>query len=144
ALVQVKLVDVEGVPVRAKKVRLEVTGAKPVEPAATDANGVALFRVTCNAPGTVTVRAFVDDVATALATSSLPVMELKPMLSKVQQPVVKERRQVPITVTLISGYVATEPFVHGDVIDSSGALVSAFLLPISDKNGKSVASGTFS
>jgi uncharacterized protein YfaS (alpha-2-macroglobulin family) len=142
--VQVKLVDIEGVPVRNRQVRLEVEGAKTPKPVNTDANGVALFRLIARSPEDgILVSAFLSDVDKALAQSSATVLERKAMTSKVEQPVVHERRRVSIQVNIQSGYEPTEQFVHGDVVDSSGALVSAFLVPITHEGSRTVARGDF-
>lgn len=142
ALVNLKLVDVEDVPVRRKAVRVRVEPSGQRLDGRTDDSGVALFSIPTTAPQTK-VLAFVDEVAAALDTATLTVLPDKAMVSKVAVPVVRERARVPIEVRIARGFVPTEAVLHGDVVDSSGALVSAFLLPITTEQGQAVARGSF-
>jgi len=65
------------------------------------------------------------------------------MFGDVAAPVVTERAKTPIEVKFPSNYVPSEKVVHADVVDSSGALIHSFLVPITKEHGEWVAKGTF-
>ncbi len=142
AKLQLKLVDLDGLPVKQKSVRLEVAGGKAPQPKRTDDSGVASFDLVMSREG-LEVAAYLEDVAAPVASTYLPVIEAKPMLSKVHTPLVRERRKVSIEVKLERGYTPVEAVVHGDVVDSSGALVGAFLLPLVPEGKHWAARGSF-
>lgn len=65
------------------------------------------------------------------------------MFADVPLTVVSERAKTPIEIKFPSQYNPAEKVVHADVVDSSGALIHSFLVPISYSGGEWVAKGFF-
>lgn len=65
------------------------------------------------------------------------------MFADVPLAVVSEKAKTPIEIKFPSQYMPAEKVVHADVVDSSGALIHSFLVPITFSGGEYVAKGTF-
>jgi hypothetical protein len=138
-VLSVRLQDPDGVPVRDKLLRLQA-GEQRLE-ARTDQGGVALFRLRMPAQ-TLELEVQADDVPGPLCRTRAELLERKPLRASVEQPVVRERRPIPLRVTFAPDFVPVERVVHVDVTDSSGALVGGFALPIHRTPAGPVAAGT--
>jgi hypothetical protein len=62
------------------------------------------------------------------------------MFADIASPTVIEKAKTPVEIRFPSQYLPAEKVVHADVVDSSGALIHSFLVPI---GGDGVARGTF-
>ncbi len=65
------------------------------------------------------------------------------MFADVPLALVKEKADTPVEVRFPSQYAPAEKVVHADVVDSSGALIHSFLVPVSKDGGAWVARGSF-
>jgi len=65
------------------------------------------------------------------------------MFADIPVPSVVERAATPIEVRFPSSWAPAEKVVHADVVDSSGALIHAFLLPIAKQGTTWIAKGSF-
>ena len=65
------------------------------------------------------------------------------MFADVPLTVVSEKAKTPVEIKFPSQYIPAEKVVHADVVDSSGALIHSFLVPVSLSGGEWVARGTF-
>ncbi|MBI2393139.1 MAG: hypothetical protein HYV09_26375 [Deltaproteobacteria bacterium] len=65
------------------------------------------------------------------------------MFADIAAPMVTEKAKTPVEIKFPSQYVPAEKVVHADVVDSSGALIHSFLVPITKEKGEWVASGSF-
>lgn len=142
ARVQIKVVDVDKAPVPNLAVTLRQEEPARRFQVKTDAFGVALFKVPLRQEDTC-LDAYLKGVERALASECLYASPERQMISTIQTPLVQERRQVPIEVRLHGRYQPTEAVVHADVVDSSGALVHAFDLPLRKEARGYVARGHF-
>ena len=141
----VRVVDLDGVPQRDRKVVLEVPSGQALE-RKTDEGGIARF--TFAAPGLdadndSSLAARIDDVRDPIATTTLPLEEPLPMRSSVEDTVVVEGIDVPVEVAFPLDVVPIERVVHGDVVDSSGTLIQSFTIPIAWEGKRRIAKGTF-
>jgi uncharacterized protein YfaS (alpha-2-macroglobulin family) len=138
----VRLTDPDGIPVRGKTLSLEGDGDKIKLERTTDEGGVVLFKFPMPAHRIqVTVRS--ADVTDPLFTRWIEYMAKKPMLSTLPNPVVKERRRIPIVVTFDKDFLPVERVVHGDVTDYSGAVTGGFKVRIRKIRGSYQARGSF-
>ncbi|MEM1415547.1 MAG: MG2 domain-containing protein [Myxococcota bacterium] len=131
----VRIVDLDAVPVRDASVDLGV-GRRRLR-ATTDADGIGAFRFPAPAEG-LELEAFVADVSEAVAERWLRVEEPLPMRSSVPETVVPEDTALEVEVSFPTGTRPAESVVHADLVDSSGAILGSFLLPIEGE----VARGT--
>jgi hypothetical protein len=136
-----KVSDLDGVPLRNGEVQLVVDGASP-RTATTDAAGMARFSLEMgNRNGQVELR--IADVAKPIARTTLVWTAPKSMRSHIPEPVISEGAEATVVVRFPSNIVPVEQVVHLDVVDTSGALVNAVLLPIVQEDGAPVARGSF-
>lgn len=127
--VALRLTDVNSVIQRAKPVSLRGCGQSLR--ARTDDTGVAHFRFAmpyahCE------VEAFAIDARGAIAHVSVPLTRVRPMQSRVLEERLREREPVTIDVRFPADIVPVERVVHGDLTDSSGAIIESFSIPIED------------
>jgi hypothetical protein len=161
--VMLRLVDLDGVPVRDREVELTLPHGRPagwrgtdreVEAAMergddrpprtltarTDDGGVARFRFAMprlhEDLDDPSLEARIDDVADAIASGALPMSEPLPMRSAVDDTVVRAGSDVEVEVLFPRDARPLERVVHADVVDSSGAIIHAALVPI--VNGRAV------
>jgi hypothetical protein len=136
-----KVRDLDGVPMRKDAIKL-VAGSfsKTLE---TDASGAATFRFTMPDSGVV-ASLYRAGVSSPIATAPLRWMESRAMVSRLEDATIKERRTAKVKVRFPAGIVPAEKVVHLDVVDTTGALVNAVLLPVSEEGGEVIASGEFS
>ena len=136
-----KVSDLDGVPLRNGEVRLVVDGGSP-HTATTDATGMARFSLEMGNT-TATVELHIADVDAPIATTTLAWTAPKSMRSHVAEPIIAEGGEATVVVRFPSNIVPAEQVVHLDVVDTSGALVNAVLLPIELEDGAPVARGSF-
>jgi hypothetical protein len=137
----VRLTDIERVPVRNTAVRL-TTSAGATLTATTDEGGTAQFSLTM--PGSdLTVEVFLEGVATALASSYITWQEVPDMRSHIADAIVEENEPAHVEIAFPSHFVPAESVVHMDVVDTSGSLVNAVLIPITNEGGRYRAEGSF-
>ncbi|MEC9441515.1 MAG: MG2 domain-containing protein [Myxococcota bacterium] len=135
-----KIRDLDGVPLREKKVTLDVAGVQME--AKTDGSGTAQFSLEMPA-STTTVKLYIDGVKTPIATQILRWVAPRAMVSHIAQPIIKERQTAKVTVKFPTDIVPAEEVVHMDVVDTSGAIVNAVLLEIKETPDGYIASGEF-
>lgn len=136
----VKLSDLDGAPIRARKLTLEAGGETLVS--TTDAKGMARF--TLKMPGSnLDVAVHIEGVADPIARSTLVWSVPRPMRSQVAEPIIREGGEAKIVVRFPIDVRPAETVVHMDVVDTSGALVDAVLLPVEEEDGAPVARGSF-
>lgn len=153
----VRLVDLDGVPVRDRAVALDLPAGRPagwrgteaeIERAyerdgegarrrltgRTDTGGVARFRFPMPRMSEdfddPALYAHVDDVADPIAESELPLAEPLPMRSAVDGTVVREGQDVDVEIVFPRDARPLERVVHADIVDSSGAIIHSALVPI--------------
>jgi hypothetical protein len=134
-----RVTDINSVVQRSKAVRLEGCGQNLN--ATTDDTGVAHFRFRMP-DASCSVQAFTDDARGALANASVTHTIVRPMQSRVLEQRVREREPVTITVNFPAEIVPVERVVHGDLTDSSGAIVDSFSIPIEEQAGAKIARTT--
>lgn len=136
-----KVSDLDGVPLRDGEVQLVVDGGTP-RTATTDPAGMARFSLEMGKTnGQVELR--IADVEKPIASTQLAWTAPKSMRSHIPEPIIAEGGEASVVVRFPSNIVPTEQVVHLDVVDTSGALVNAVLLPIEQEDGAPVARGTF-
>ena len=135
-----KLRDLDGVPLRDQPVRLKI-GEKTYTQT-TSAQGMAVFSSVMGGTS-VSATLYVADVADPVASQQLRWTKPRAMVSSLEEPVVKEAQQASVTVRFPTDVVPLERVVHMDVVDTSGAIVNAVLLPIEHTPQGWVAKGTF-
>lgn len=108
----------------------------------TDDTGVAHFRFRMP-DSSCSVQAFASDARGAIATTSVTHTIVRPMQSRVLEERVREREPVTITVNFPADAVPVERVVHGDITDSSGAIVDVLSIPIEGDDRARVARTTF-
>lgn len=146
----VRLVDLDDVPVRGANVRLDIRReagfgrgrASRGTPRGTlrgqtDDGGVALFRF--DMPDEEGELVLSTDDAEEIATTQLPLGQVLPMRSSVEETVIAEGELFEVLVRFPRDVVPHEQVVHADVVDSSGAIVDAFLVPVATENGEPIA-----
>lgn len=108
----------------------------------TDADG--LGKATFTMPkGYLDIQAKLVKAPSVMGAGYVSVSPPRAMFADVPVPSVTERAKTPIEVKFPSGYAPSEKVVHADVVDSSGALIHSFLVPITFEKGEYVARGTF-
>ncbi|MBL8684499.1 MAG: hypothetical protein JNK05_35320 [Myxococcales bacterium] len=130
--VALRVTDLNSVVQRDKPVR--VSGCNRELSGRTDDTGVAHFRFAMPA-SSCTVSAFASDARGAIATVSVTRTVVRPMQSRVLEQRVREREPVTINVNFPSNVLPVERVVHGDLTDSSGAIIDSLSIPIEDQNG---------
>jgi hypothetical protein len=137
----VRLTDRDRVPVRNTEVRMTTSTGQELT-ATTDEAGTAQFSLTMPTT-TFTVEVFLADVEAPLATAAIPWQERQPMRSHIADAIVEESRPAHVVVNFPSHFVPAESVVHMDVVDISGSLVNAVLIPITHDGTSYVAEGSF-
>ena len=145
-LLQVKLLDLQGFPVAQRELKAHKVNhlkSKKVSYtyAKTDKRGIATFHFTMK-KGAFNVN-ILDKDDIPLGTKMLPWRRKKPMTPELSKSVFLEGNQVPITLSFAPKYKPLESFVHGDITDSSGAIVGNFHVPIQKTGNQWVARGSF-
>jgi hypothetical protein len=136
----VRLVDLDEVPIRNRKVKA-VIESKTLW-SETDKSGIAKFEFPMGKT-TIYGNVYLEGVDQSLATIYAYYYPPRPMTSEIPEGVVKEKRDTEIAIRFPTEYVPVEDVVHVDIVDSSGALIGAALVPVGkDKDGY-VARGTF-
>ncbi len=130
--VALRLIDLDSVVQRGKGVRLQGCGVS-LE-AQTDDTGVAHFRFAMP-PNECSAEAFATDARGAIARLTVPFTSVRPMQSRVAERTIREREPVTITVRFPAGVEPVERVVHGDVTDSSGAIIDSLSIPIETVDG---------
>ena len=129
----VRLVDLDDVPVRGSLIKLVLPGGRRLQ-MNTDDSGVALFRFNMPRNGggeeIWASTADVEDLVSATLPSGAPL----PMRSSVEDTVIPEGEMIDVLVRFPLDVVPHEEVVHADVVDSSGAIVDSFLIPV-DRSG---------
>lgn len=125
----VRVVDLDAVPVREKQVRLSVKGRQLR--AATDDSGIAAFHFAApRGESSVPLEAFLDDVRERVASARLSIREPLPMRSAVPETVVQEETDLAVEIAFPTSTVPVERVVHADLVDSSGAIIRSALVPV--------------
>lgn len=106
-----------------------------------DGNATATFTMT---KGSLDIQAVMVKAPSVQGSAYVSASPPRAMFGDVPLPMVTEKAKTPIEVTFPSQYVPAEKVVHADVVDSSGALIHSFLVPIAkDGKGAWVAKGSF-
>ncbi|MDP3274060.1 MAG: MG2 domain-containing protein [Deltaproteobacteria bacterium] len=135
-----RLTDLNRMIQRNKPVR--ITGCGQNLSLTTDDTGVAHARFAMpNA--SCTLEAFVTDASGAVASVSVVRTTQRPMQSRVVETQVRELSPVTIDVEFPGDVLPAERVVHGDITDSSGAMIDSLSIPIVSENGVSRAHTTF-
>ncbi|MBH23235.1 MAG: hypothetical protein CMH57_02000 [Myxococcales bacterium] len=135
-----KVSDLDGVPQRDTALRLTID-AQTLS-AKTDQAGLARFSLKMPELN-VTARLMIDGVKDPIASAPLRWIAPRPMTSHIKDPIIKERQTARVVVAFPANVEPAEQVVHMDVVDTSGALVNAVLLPIREVSGGYEASGEF-
>ena len=135
-----KVRDLDGVPLRSAPLTLQL-GSERIK-GETDASGTAQFSLTMPS-SSVGVQLFVPGVKAAIAVGNLNWVAPRAMVSHIAQPIIKERARARVTVRFPANIRPMEKVVHMDVVDTSGAIVNAVLLPIQETREGFVATGEF-
>ncbi|MFO0561592.1 MAG: MG2 domain-containing protein [Polyangiales bacterium] len=134
-----RVTDINSVVQRSKPVRL--TGCEQNLEATTDDTGVAHFRFRMG-EFSCSVQAFATDAQGAIASASVTHTIVRPMQSRVVEQRIREREPLTITVNFPADVTPIERVVHGDLTDSSGAIVDSFEIPIEGEGASRVARTT--
>lgn len=110
--------------------------------AKTDENGLAKTDLTMP-QGSLSLTARLVKAKSVTANAYVSSSPPRAMFADVPLALVKEKADTPVEIRFPSGYVPAEKVVHADVVDSSGGLIHAFLVPISKDGGAWVARGSF-
>jgi MG2 domain/Alpha-2-macroglobulin family len=133
-----RLSDRDSVPLRHETVALKVAG-KTIT-AKTDGAGMAQFRLAMPNQETPLSLHFGP---TQIAKHDLSWRKPQPMRSELASPVVKERQSTKVLVRFPAGHSPTASHVHMDIVDTSGAIVGAQLLPLRRDARGPIAEGEF-
>ena len=139
-----KVSDLDGVPQRNIALVLREDGdAGRQHKAVTDESGTAVFSFVMAAQSTV-VALHIDGVDDPVAQVELWWVAPRPMTSHIRDPRIREGEKATVTVRFPTHIVPIEKVVHMDVVDTSGALVTAVLLPVTKTKDGYMATGSFS
>ncbi len=136
----VRVVDLDEVPIREKKVKLVVEDK--TYHAETDDGGIAKFELPMGKIS-LTGQVYIEGVDASLATMYATYYPPRPMTSEIPEGVVKEKADTEIVIRFPTEFVPVESVVHADIVDQSGALIGAALIPIGKEKGKWMGRGTF-
>lgn len=151
-VVVARVTDLERVPRRQSAVELHLEGGETplVLDGETNGGGVATFRFDMPAQS-LQAALRVPDAEAALARAEIPWAAARPMQVEVTgaRPSpgsriagsLRESEPAEIVVRLPSEWTPVEDVVHVDVIDASGAIVGAALLPLELERGAMIARG---
>jgi len=107
--------------------------------AKTDADGLA--RATFTMPkGSLNIVATMVKAKSVVGEGYVYPSPPRAMFADIASPTVTEKAKTPVEIRFPSQYLPAEKVVHADVVDSSGALIHSFLVPIGQDG---VARGTF-
>jgi hypothetical protein len=134
-----RVTDVNSVVQRNKPVRL--TGCEQNIEASTDDTGVAHFRFRMG-ESSCSIQAFAADAQGAIASANVTHTIVRPMQSRIVEQHIREREPLTITVNFPADVTPIERVVHGDLTDSSGAIVESFEIPIEGTDRERVARTT--
>lgn len=137
----VRMTDRDRVPVRKTPVTLKSDRGDVLE-ATSDDKGTVRFSLEMKDAG-FSVEVFLPGVDAPVASRFLAWQQPQPMRSHIAEPIVTENAKATISVSFPADFVPVEKVVHVDVVDTSGSLVNAVLIPISEKNGVYTAKGSF-
>lgn len=137
----VRITDRDRVPVRDTELRLVTSEGQEVT-ATSDDGGTAQFSLV-QTEGGFSVDVFIAGVDVAVASDYIPWQELQPMRSHISTVIVEEAQPTEIRVTFPADFIPAESVVHVDVVDTSGSLVNAVLVPVTHDGERYVAEGSF-
>ncbi len=140
AHIMIRATDLDKVPIREKEVRMVIDGKTHKEK--TDASGVAKFDIEVPEKS-LSGEVFLEGVDNPVAYAYVNWVAPRPMSSEIPQGYVKEKELTTIQINFPTDFVPKEDVVHVDIVDSSGALIDAALIPISMKGGKYAGKGKF-
>jgi hypothetical protein len=135
--IALRVTDLNSVIVREKPVRL--MGCEQTLSARTDSTGIAHFHWSMGT-STCAVSAYVEGTDEVVASSTIQYAEPRPMQSRVVEDTIQEGLPVHVTVRFPRDIMPVERVVHGDLTDSSGAIVQSLSIPIEQREGESVGS----
>ncbi len=136
-----KLRDLDGVPIRNKSVELRAGG--DTFKATSDDSGTVQFSLVMGTSN-VSMSLHIEGVKRPIASSTARWSAPRAMVSHIPQPIIKERQTARVKVKFPAHIKPMEKVVHMDVVDTSGAIVNAVLLPITETTEGFVAEGEFS
>lgn len=108
----------------------------------TDQDGLATATFTMT-KGSLDIQAVMVKAPSVQGYGYVSASPPRAMFADVPVPMVSEKAKTPVEVTFPSQYVPAEKVVHADVVDSSGALIHSFLVPITHDKGTWTAKGSF-
>ncbi|MFH1438877.1 MAG: MG2 domain-containing protein [Pseudomonadota bacterium] len=127
AHVMVRATDLDMVPIREKEVKLVLEGKKYNEK--TDKGGIAKFDI--EVPERyLSGEVFLEGVDNPVAYAAINWIAPRPMSSEIPQGYVKEKQDTDIVIRFPTDFIPGEDVVHVDIVDSSGALIGAALVPV--------------
>ena len=136
-----KIKDLDGVPLRNQNITVTLNGQSYT--ATTSEQGTAQFSLTMPERA-ANVELFIDGVKKPITRTHLNWVQPRPMVSHIADPIIKEMKKAHVTVKFPIDVIPVEDVVHMDVVDTSGAIVNAVLLPIKELPGGGYeASGDF-
>jgi hypothetical protein len=135
----VRLSDLDRVPLRDKAVTLTTSRGESLT-VTSDSHGTAHLSLKMEAEA-FQIDVFAQGVDAPLATHWVEWQPLQPMRSHIADPVLVEGMKAPIEVRFPANFKPLEAVVHVDVVDTSGSIVQAALLPIRERDGALVAVG---
>jgi hypothetical protein len=110
--------------------------------AKTDTDGLA--KATFTMPkGSLSIVAKMVKAKSVVGSGYVYASPPRAMFADVTEAVVNEKTKTPVEIRFPSQYMPTERVVHADVVDSSGALIHSFLVPIVKEGNDYVAKGSF-
>jgi len=140
AHVMIRAADLDKVPARGKKVRLEIEGKTYTEK--TDDGGIAKFDIKVPAKA-LNGQVFIEEIKNPVAYAYINWIQPRPMSSEIPKGYVKEKEMTDIVIRFPTDFEPREDVVHVDIVDNSGALIGAALIPVSKKGDRYVAKGKF-
>ena len=140
AHIMIRAADLDKVPARDKEIRLEIDGKTHKEK--TDNNGIAKFDIKVPKKY-VTGNVYIAEIKNPVAYATINWIQQRPMSSEIPAGYVKEKQKTDIVIRFPTDFVPKEEVVHIDIVDSSGALIGAALIPVKKSGSKYVAKGAF-
>ena len=140
-----RITDRDRVPARDTPITVRVTandGTQTNHNVRTDAKGTGAIEFPMPKGGGL-VELHMPKIDAPVASAGLPWIASRPMQSKLDELVVRERETAKLVVRFPDGFRPAEDYVHVDVVDTSGALVNATLLAVGREQGEWVARGEF-
>lgn len=141
AHLMIRVSDVEHVPLRGRKITLKWENGSAE--GQTDSNGIAKIDIPVG-KSHIKGKVFIEGVKKPVTDFYVKWVKPRPMSSEIPQGYLKENHSASIIVRFPTKFIPKEKFVHMDIVDSSGAIIGAQLIPIKKKkNGKYEAKGSF-